>query len=856
MKLKLTPLCSIVLSTLTLTACGGGGGSDDKKSGSNQVPTAPETMTVKLDMLEGRIAIPVQLVDAKTGEPIQQQVTLTASDDVTDANVYENANLGINADNSTGLSTIFLKADAVKTASKENPVKLRLIANSEGYFSSSIDINYDGTEAAVQRISLVKVTAPPDGVAVAEQKNVTAKSDGTLQVPIQLSAKTAANDPDHRGAGASFSLPAGTVLKDRSGTPLTGDLKVTIGYFSPNVENIESVFPGGLSPDYVRFWEDGQWNNLANGKFISAGLLAVDIVDSQGRKAHQLGEQKATMTIQTPAGLINPETNQPIKDGDTIPVWSHSESNGLWQKELTGKFKKLADGNFEVTYTVNHLSYWNLDWHYYDGTDSRDIKCSTNVPIRYSAEFKVTTSLTANIYVKTENTIYTSRQIHKSTELTSLMNAPSGHKKIVEIKDRHEVIGRGVSSSCNEIVVEMDATWLKNNEPPEYCPNPITVNFSNAFYNEQGLYLERRYANGRTMSEWGIYNHHARNITPIAKNWAMTLNVKDRDGNIVGTVEKAEGSCADLTVQMNSQFIAANPPVEYCPNPVNVKFSKPFLHSVPLTVNSVMTNGTVLDTVSNVTASTPVQFNNMIKDRAANIQLVDTWNNLGVLVTATKPKDSCADVTLNVDNFPSSTRQITVKPRIQLNEKLSYDDVSVLISNMSSLNEATRKEILAYTHPQGANSEATFSLNNQSYQVLMDRWLSKGQIASLQALQAFNIQPNNLSLNFAYQIAENKTVHQTVVGKAANGVVTFDVPDGVTLTNARIYATGYINTGYINNVLLSLNKSITIPNNNSAVDVALEDVEAIRRGISYLKAKCKDGLPSTDPNAKYCGFFN
>lgn len=853
MKLKLTPLCSIVLSTLTLTACGGGGGSDDKKSGSNQVPTAPETMTVKLDMLEGRIAIPVQLVDAKTGEPIQQQVTLTASDDVTDANVYENANLGINADNSTGLSTIFLKADAVKTATKENPVKLRLIANSEGYFSSSIDINYDGTEAAVQRISLVKVTAPPDGVAVAEQKNVTAKSDGTLQVPIQLSAKTAANDPDHRGAGASFSLPAGTVLKDRSGTPLTGDLKVTIGYFSPKVRNIAEVFPGGLSPAYVRIWENGQWNNEMGGTFISAGLMAVDIVDSQGRKAHLLEGQKATMTIQTPAGLINPETNQPIKDGDTIPVWSHSESNGLWQQELIGKFKKLADGNFEVTYTVNHLSVWNLDWQIYNTGKDYSNMCPGTIPVKFSAVFTTATGLRITEHVQ-------GKQLHHieyvyDSNPHELQLVPHKHAVTMLVTDvaTGKQVGKGIknANSCDEIVINMDETWLKNNEPPEYCPNPITVNFSNEFYNERGLYLERRYANGKTMSEWGIYNHHARNITPIAKNWAMTLNVKDRDGNIVGTVEKAEGSCADLTVQMNSQFIAANPPVEYCPNPVNVKFSKPFLHSVPLTVNSVMTNGTVLDTVSNVTASTPVQFNNMIKDRAANIQLVDTWNNLGVLVTATKPKDSCADVTLNVDNFPSSTRQITVKPRIQLNTQLSYDDVKTLISNMSSLNEATRKEILAYTHPQGQNSNTTFSLNNQTYQVLMDKWLSKGQIASLQALQAFNIQPDNLSLSFAYQLAENKIVHKTVTGKAANGVVTFDVPDGVTLTNARIYA-----TGYINNVSLSLNKSITIPNNNSAVDVALEDVEAIRRGISYLKTKCKDGLPSTDPNAKYCGFFN
>ncbi|MDH0032890.1 MULTISPECIES: hypothetical protein [unclassified Acinetobacter] len=440
---------------LTLTACGGGG--NENQAANNTPPPTPETRIVSVDMLGGRVAIPIEFIDAKTGKPITQKVTLTASDDVTGDNLYESANVG-SADNKhdTGSTTIFLKADAVKNATVANPVKLRLVASADGYFSSSTDVIYNGSDLTLIRINLVNKAEPPAGVAVAVQKDAKADSTGTLSTALNLTATT--TDTASKGASATFTLPSGTVLKDRNGEPLTGDLQVSIGYFSPKTENIGEVFPGGLNPDRVRTaWnsQTSSWDTQA-GYFVTAGLLAVDIMDSQGRKAHLLENAQGEMTIQAPAGLINPETNQPIKDGDKIPVWSHNEANGLWQKELVGTFKQNATGNFDVTYKVKHLSYWNLDWHYSE-------VCPPVLSINFNKAFSVAPYVLLNIDFSDYgryNTFY----LRNSTDLTGLYNAPKGKEiTFTLITTDGTVVGQGTkpANSCSTVNINVTGNFPK-----------------------------------------------------------------------------------------------------------------------------------------------------------------------------------------------------------------------------------------------------------------------------------------------------------------------------------------------------------------------------------------------------------
>lgn len=442
MQFKMKALACSIFCATTLVACGG---TDDIIDTiiDKVLPPMPEETIVTADLLQGRVAIPLEFVDAKTGQTIQTEVNIKAEDDIAQSNVYEDPTT---QENLNGYASIYLTANAAKSASTNRPVKLRAMLSAEGYFSTSIDLIYTGQPISLQKISLVSKAAPPAGVAVALQKDIKTDTSGKLLNNIQLTAKT--TDTASKGAAASFSLPANTILKDEKGQALTGDLQVSIGYFSPKTENIGAIFPGGLNPDQVKVFENTQWK-FEQGYFITAGLMAVDIIDHQGRKAHLLSNGQGTMTIQTPAGLLNPETNLPIKDGDTIPVWSHSETTGLWQKEQIGTFKKNAQGNFDVSYQVTHLSTWNLDWHYSQ-------RCSSILPISFNQKFKTNSYLTIEVDIANYG-IYKTLWIKNSQDLTGLYNVPKDRAITFRVKQNDKVVGQGykAANSCNNVAINI-----------------------------------------------------------------------------------------------------------------------------------------------------------------------------------------------------------------------------------------------------------------------------------------------------------------------------------------------------------------------------------------------------------------
>lgn len=453
MKFKLSTVTCSILCATTLVACGG---TDDIIDAiiDKVLPPMPEETIVTADLNQGRVAIPLEFRDAKTGQIVQEKISLHAEDDIAQSNVYEDPT---QQNSQNGYAYIYLTADAAKSASSNKPVKLRVIISADGYFTTSIDIIYTGHPISLQKISLVSKAAPPAGIAVALQKDVKTDTSGKLLKDIQLTAKT--TDVASKGAAASFSLAANTILKDEKGQALIGDLKVSIGYFSPKTENIGAVFPGGLNPDQVKVFENNQWR-LQQGYFVTAGLMAVDITDAQGRKAHLLSNGQGTMTIQTPAGLLNPETNLPVKDGDTIPVWSHSETTGLWQQELVGKFKQNAQGNFDVSYQVSHLSYWNLDWHY-----SR--VCSPALPITFNKQFNTHQPLKIEVDIANFG-VYNTFYVKNSNEFTGLSNAPQDRAITFKVKQNNTVVGQGykAANSCNTVNINITGQLQTSREIP------------------------------------------------------------------------------------------------------------------------------------------------------------------------------------------------------------------------------------------------------------------------------------------------------------------------------------------------------------------------------------------------------
>ena len=425
MKTSLSYL-SILISSIALTACGSGNSNSDN----NTPPTVTPTEEISL---APNATLPLQFIDAKTKTPLTQKVNIILKKEDEKFILKDSQTDKLNAEK-YGSGILILTPEATQSASPTNPITFSVVLSADGYFTTSTDIIYTGGEPNIKTVSLVNKAEPPEGTTLTIQKDVKASGTGVLEKAIELTTTQGTTTSD-------FSLPAGTVLKDHTGAPLTGDLQVSMGYFSPNSEAIGDIFPGGIAPNSATVITPAGTTEQQQGYFITAGLIAVDIVDSTGRKAHLFSDNtEGSVTIETPKNIVNPETNQAVKAGDTIPIWSHDEVTGHWTQEGIGKYVENAKGNLEVSYQVKHLSYWNLDWW---GTTCYSL------PIRYSQAFNSPETLSLQLYI---NNIYqyTVANLKDSTTLTGFYNAPNNQNVELRLVDRNNrTVGSGSKRGNN-----------------------------------------------------------------------------------------------------------------------------------------------------------------------------------------------------------------------------------------------------------------------------------------------------------------------------------------------------------------------------------------------------------------------
>jgi len=311
----------------------------------NQLPSASSINPkdgISIDLTGGKLSIGGEVLDSTTGKVLEKKVNIS----ITGKDVSKVDKTEFTTD--TGLITVTLKAG--NKPSESNPLDITVVAQTDGYFSSSSNVKLTQSDASFFTIKLVSMTAPPEGIVTSET-DATAGTDGSLLKTLNIGLTETKTK-----AEASLSFPEGTVITDASGKPLSGGLKANVGFFSNGNQNSLSSFPGGFTPTV-----EDKTGKDESGSFVTGGFISVDIEDSTGKKATNFS-QPVELTMQVPKGTINPETGKEIKDGDSIDIWSYESSTGQWKHEGVGTAKADDSGNFNVKYTVTHLSYWNLDW--------------------------------------------------------------------------------------------------------------------------------------------------------------------------------------------------------------------------------------------------------------------------------------------------------------------------------------------------------------------------------------------------------------------------------------------------------------------------------------------------------------
>jgi hypothetical protein len=174
--------------------------------------------------------------------------------------------------------------------------------------------------------------------------NITASAGGTL---------TVAN-------GSTITLPANAVVLEATGANYSGTVQVAMTWIDPTAANLFRQMPGDLRGIDAA----GKENNLQ-----SFGMLAVELIGSGGEKLQIATGMKASLKFPLPSGIL-------AAAPATIPLWSFSETTGLWKQEGTA----TKSGNFYLA-DVSHFSFWNCDAAFLNVNFSATFKDQNGKPL-------------------------------------------------------------------------------------------------------------------------------------------------------------------------------------------------------------------------------------------------------------------------------------------------------------------------------------------------------------------------------------------------------------------------------------------------------------------------------------------
>ncbi|MEW6778101.1 MAG: Ig-like domain-containing protein, partial [Bdellovibrionota bacterium] len=301
--------------------------------------------------------VSVRLVSAATGRALGLDRIVPATVRVLGADAGNITDLSGSPasefDTTTGLAVFAIDEDRIPTPT--NPVRLMVLAGGEGLLETSAFVQVDKSGDHVVFLQMVELDELPEGTATAAFDAGNADETGAIENAFRIDTP-----PDSQAqASAALEIPAGTILTDAAGAPLTGRLTARITFFNNTTPGSLLSFPGGLGVEIAESEEGGPDLDAA---FLSGGFLAAEIRDETGKSAKNFSEP-VTLSIQMAGGTVNPETAAPVEAGDTIPVWSYETETGKWFFEERGTVAgPNAAGNFQVAFEATHFSYWNLDW--------------------------------------------------------------------------------------------------------------------------------------------------------------------------------------------------------------------------------------------------------------------------------------------------------------------------------------------------------------------------------------------------------------------------------------------------------------------------------------------------------------
>lgn len=331
----------------------------------------------------------ISIVDASDEQLITSQVTVAFRKDAKDSAMLVSIE-GKKVDTAKFTGGIFQFA---LNKGYTPPINLPVTVWSQGYDTFYTVITFSQAQQQQFTFALRKKTGATainggavGGVGVKDTVLGVIGADGKVASKIDLSIATSrateiTPTTPLSDLGATVTIPQGTIMYNKKGEPLQGEIVAKSAYFDVSNPDAFANLPGsrlavapGANPNQpmaisalggipVQVAGVPGSSGVEQTSFISAGLLSLDL--SVNGVTVDSFSQPLTVKMEMAASIINPKTGNAIKDGDTVDLWSFDKNGTTWQWE--GKVVVQGpevDGKMNATFLIKHLSYWNLDWHF------------------------------------------------------------------------------------------------------------------------------------------------------------------------------------------------------------------------------------------------------------------------------------------------------------------------------------------------------------------------------------------------------------------------------------------------------------------------------------------------------------
>jgi hypothetical protein len=267
----------------------------------------------------------LQALDASNGEPISQEVQVAfdgqGASSVVD--IYSDPLPELTVQD--GFANFAL--DSTRSPSSENPARLTLRAQAEGYNATSVSVQIT-EEGSVNRVIRLTPDNPEQSSEGTSGSRETVNTNDNGETTTAVTAQTGETSTGPDAAQGSASIPAGTSLQTRDGEPLQGQVTTDLSVYDNSAE-AQNLMPA-------------EAKETENGRRQIRGAARFKVQDESGRTASQFGVgggDTTTVTADLPTlnssngtpsiTFVNPSTGE----SRTVELSSSSSS----QERSTGK---------------------------------------------------------------------------------------------------------------------------------------------------------------------------------------------------------------------------------------------------------------------------------------------------------------------------------------------------------------------------------------------------------------------------------------------------------------------------------------------------------------------------------------